>query len=108
MWPKALCVLLLIHCCTCVIVKDGELAFSLADVKKLKDIFDKFKETHPRVQRDISEMDAHGICGSLKLPAAFLPVCAKPNAAQVFTRLGRIAQNPDICDVCALAACSGC
>uniref|UniRef100_A0A8C5PFA9 Guanylate cyclase activator 2B n=1 Tax=Leptobrachium leishanense TaxID=445787 RepID=A0A8C5PFA9_9ANUR len=109
MWPKALCVLVLLaHCCLCVIVKDGDYEFSLDSVKKLKELMDASHSSHQASQGDISDVEAAEMCASPELPEAFKLLCAAPNAAEIFSRLEPIAQNPDVCDVCAFAACSGC
>ncbi|XP_053308183.1 guanylin-like [Spea bombifrons] len=102
MWPRALCLLLLLHFCSCVIVKDGDFSFPLESVKKLSELLGS------RIKRDISEPEVLKLCTDPRLPEEILPVCASPNAAEVLYRLGQIALNPDVCEVCAFAACTGC
>ncbi|KAE8600075.1 hypothetical protein XENTR_v10013052 [Xenopus tropicalis] len=105
-WLCAL--MLLIHCTNCVIVQDGDFTFSLEEVLKLKEVLDQKSVPESRVKREISQSAVQQACANPELPRAFLPVCANPDAQGVFYRLERIASEPDVCDVCAFAACSGC
>ncbi|XP_018097325.1 guanylin-like [Xenopus laevis] len=104
-----LCVLvLLIPCATCVIVKDGDFTFNLEDVKKLKEVLDQELDPESRVQKEISKSSVEKVCTNPNLPDVFERVCVSSEARDVFYRLEQIAAEPDVCDVCAFAACSGC
>ncbi|KAM8927915.1 guanylin-like [Pelodytes ibericus] len=99
---KALSILLLSHVCRGVIVKDGDFTFPLDSVKQLGTLLGRLQN----VQSDASPVTK--LCAIPELPIEFRDLCKSPDAAAVFTRLGKISLEPDVCDVCAFAACTGC
>ncbi|MEE6482494.1 hypothetical protein FKM82_013255 [Ascaphus truei] len=111
LWTKPLCILILIHLCHCVIVKDEDLYFPLEAIKKLKVILDQKATMSDSAVKAIPHKNIAAlatVCTHPELPKEFVPVCEGPSAMAVFARLEQIADNIDQCDVCAYAACSGC
>ncbi|KAL4622513.1 guanylin-like [Arapaima gigas] len=87
-------------------VKEGDFTFSLDSVKKLKDLMDVrlMKNANPR----LASSSAAALCANPALPEEFKPVCQSKRAAVSFNRLAFVAQNSDVCEICAFAACTGC
>ncbi|MGH0118326.1 UNVERIFIED_CONTAM: hypothetical protein FKN15_048562 [Acipenser sinensis] len=82
--------------------KDGDFTFSLEAVKKLKDLMDG-------VQLKSSRMSSSALlCANPALPEEFKAVCQSTGAGMVFSRLETVADHADICEICAMAACTGC
>ncbi|XP_053546890.1 guanylin [Bombina bombina] len=105
---KAFCVFILIHISSGVIVKDGDFTFSLDSVKALQKVLDQQVTKLEKVLPKHEHWSAEKLCALNLLPKEFAPVCDSANAQDVFDRLEKIAMEPDICEVCAMAACSGC
>ncbi|KAK6477450.1 guanylin-like [Huso huso] len=83
-------------------VVDGDFTFSLEAVKKLKDLMDG-------VQLKSSRMSSSAVlCANPALPEEFRAVCQSTGAGMVFSRLETVADHADICEICAMAACTGC
>uniref|UniRef100_A0A4X2LNU6 Guanylin n=1 Tax=Vombatus ursinus TaxID=29139 RepID=A0A4X2LNU6_VOMUR len=82
--------------------QDGEFFYSLESVKKLKDL----------QQSGMRNRKAQGygvyLCDHPDLPKDLQSICTRSDAAQVFQRLGTIAENSHTCEICAYAACAGC
>ncbi|KAK6477451.1 guanylin-like [Huso huso] len=87
-----------------VVVKDGEFTFSLEAVKKLKDLMDRGIRKSSRIAKTSSEV----VCANPALPGEFRAVCQRTDAGMVFSRLATVASHPDVCEICAYAACTGC
>ncbi|XP_067423280.1 guanylin [Emydura macquarii macquarii] len=100
----ALCLCALAAFSDCVTVQVGEFSFSLESVKKLKDLLGNPGSRNPALRSAISVP----VCANPALPKEFLQLCAAPNADQMFATLRPIARSPDICEICAFAACAGC
>ncbi|KAG8430164.1 hypothetical protein GDO86_018339 [Hymenochirus boettgeri] len=83
--------------------KDGDFTFTLDDVKKLKELLDQENQVRSRGVSNVGR-----ICEDPNVPAVFKPLCATSHAPEVIHRLEQIALESDVCEVCALAACSGC
>ncbi|XP_075184454.1 guanylin [Anomaloglossus baeobatrachus] len=109
MWPRVLCLLALLHLSTEVIVKVGDFTFPVETVKKLKEAVDGRTAAGDRAQDDdvpVYEM----ICSSHIFPE-LRDLCDSQQTAviaETLRELGRVADNMDVCEVCAFAACSGC
>ncbi|XP_028644143.1 guanylin [Grammomys surdaster] len=94
-----------------VTVQDGDLSFPLESVKKLKDLQEvqeprlvSHKKFAPRRLKPMAQQ----LCSHSAFPEALRPVCQKPNAEEILQRLEAIAQDPNTCEICAYAACTGC
>ncbi|XP_015995452.1 guanylin [Rousettus aegyptiacus] len=87
-----------------VTVQDGEFSFSLESVKKLK------KLQEPRIwnHRQLDGPVDSTLCSHPKFPEELKPLCKKPDAQEILQRLGAIADDPSVCEICAYAACTGC
>uniref|UniRef100_A0A8C6GW22 Guanylin n=1 Tax=Mus spicilegus TaxID=10103 RepID=A0A8C6GW22_MUSSI len=98
--------------CSGCLFQDGDLSFPLESVKKLKDLREvqeprlvSHKKFAPRLLQPVAPQ----LCSSHSaLPEALRPVCEKPNAEEILQRLEAIAQDPNTCEICAYAACTGC
>ncbi|XP_029332680.1 guanylin isoform X2 [Mus caroli] len=98
--------------CKLGLPEDGDLSFPLESVKKLKDLREvqeprlvSHKMFAPRLLQPVAPQ----LCSSHSaLPEALRPVCKKPNAEEILQRLEAIAQDPNTCEICAYAACTGC
>ncbi|XP_038603461.1 guanylin [Tachyglossus aculeatus] len=100
---SALCLGLLASSASGVItVREGDFSAPLEVVKKLKILL----EEHSGVENAI--LKAAALCENPGLPAQLKPICHSPNSATMFARLGDIAREPHICELCAYAACTGC
>ncbi|XP_031232750.1 guanylin [Mastomys coucha] len=93
-----------------VTVQDGDLSFPLEAVKQLKDLREvqeprlvSRKKFPPRLLQPEAQLCSHSA-----FPEALKPVCEKPNAEEILQRLEAIAQDPNTCEICAYAACTGC
>ncbi|CAM9756523.1 unnamed protein product [Bubo scandiacus] len=100
-----LAVLLLVHSCQAVYVQDGDLKFSLESVKKLKELMDENRHIHHRM---VVPMSSYSPCHEKDLPEEFQSVCKREDASMIFERLNLAVQDPDLCEICANAACAGC
>ncbi|XP_059110864.1 guanylin [Peromyscus eremicus] len=94
-----------------VTVQDGDLSFPLESVKQLKDLKEapepllvNHKKFAPRLAAPV----APGLCSHSAFPEALKPLCKKPNAEEILKKLQAIAEDPNICEICAYAACTGC
>ncbi|XP_018581065.1 guanylin-like [Scleropages formosus] len=100
--------LLTVYCLVAqaVQVKEGDFTFSLESVKKLKNLMDVrvVKDSNPR----LASTSTAALCANPALPEEFKPVCQSKSAALSFYRLGSVAYNSDVCEICAFAACTGC
>ncbi|XP_041129107.1 guanylin-like [Polyodon spathula] len=85
-----------------VVVKDGDFTFSLEAVKKLKDLMDGVVLKRSRMSSSAV------LCTNPALPEEFRAVCQSTDASMVFSRLRTVADHEDICEICAMAACTGC
>ncbi|XP_073427344.1 guanylin-like [Dendrobates tinctorius] len=109
MWPRVLCLLALIHLSAGVIVKVGDLTFPLESVKKLKEVLGSRMVADDRAQGDDIPV-YEKICSSHVFPE-LRDLCDSEQTAliaETLRGLGRVADNMDVCEVCAFAACSGC
>ncbi|XP_074748837.1 guanylin-like [Strix uralensis] len=100
-----LAVLLLVPSCQAVYVQDGDLKFSLESVKKLKELMDENRHIHHRM---VVPMSSYSPCHEKDLPEEFQSVCKREDASVIFERLNLAVQDPDLCEICANAACAGC
>ncbi|XP_066547640.1 guanylin [Amia ocellicauda] len=87
-----------------VTVVDGNFAFPLDTVMQLKCLMDGDIGTNPR----LAQTSAAVICANPALPEDFRPVCQSQGADLVFSRLAKVTTQPDLCEICANAACTGC
>ncbi|XP_005083901.1 guanylin [Mesocricetus auratus] len=92
-----------------VTVQDGDLSFPLESVKQLKDLKEvpelvSHKRFAPRPPVPLVPR----LCSYTAFPEALRPLCKKPNAEEILQRLKAIAQDPNTCEICAYAACTGC
>ncbi|KAL1777169.1 guanylin [Sigmodon hispidus] len=94
-----------------VTVQDGDLSFPLESVKQLKDLQEvpepllaSPKRFSPRLFQPVMPQ----LCSHSAFPEALRPLCKKPNAEEILQRLKSIAQDPNTCEICAYAACTGC
>ncbi|XP_054857005.1 guanylin [Eublepharis macularius] len=83
-----------------VTVKVGDYSFPLESVKKLKEL-----SAEPAAR---SSHNAINLCNSPKLTEEFHSICASPKSGPLLRKLGAIAENIEICEICANIACSGC
>ncbi|XP_034359821.1 guanylin [Arvicanthis niloticus] len=94
-----------------VTVQDGDLSFPLESVKKLKglrEVQEPRLVSHKKFAPRLPEPVARQLCSLSAFPEALRPVCEKPNAEEILQRLEAIAQDPNTCEICAYAACTGC
>ncbi|NWX40442.1 GUC2A protein, partial [Steatornis caripensis] len=84
---------------------DGELKFSLESVKKLKELMDENRHINPRM---LVSKASYSPCDEKDLPEEFQPVCKREDAPVIFERLNMAVEDPDLCEICANAACAGC
>ncbi|XP_021056845.1 guanylin [Mus pahari] len=94
-----------------VTVQDGDLSFPLESVKKLKDLLEVQdpRLVNHKFAPTLLKPLAPQLCSSHSaLPEALRPLCEKPNAEEILQRLEAIAQDPNTCEICAYAACTGC
>ncbi|CAH6790796.1 Guca2a [Phodopus roborovskii] len=94
-----------------VTVQDGDLSFPLESVKQLKDLQEvpeSLLVSHKRFAPRLLVPAAPPLCRHPKFPEALRPLCKKPNAEEILQRLEAIAQDPNTCEICAYAACTGC
>uniref|UniRef100_A0A8C9LAK2 Guanylate cyclase activator 2B n=1 Tax=Pavo cristatus TaxID=9049 RepID=A0A8C9LAK2_PAVCR len=103
-----LALLLLVHSSQAVYVQDGNLKFSLESVKKLKELMDENRVINPRMVVLKASKDGYSPCQDEDLPEEFQPVCEREDAPMIFERLYLVANEADLCEICANAACSGC
>ncbi|XP_039364573.1 guanylin [Mauremys reevesii] len=94
-----LCLCTLAAFSDCVTVQVGKFSFPLESVKKLKDFMDN---SHPLNVRSAP------LCANSDIPKEFLDLCATPDADQILDELKPIARSPELCEICAFAACAGC
>ncbi|XP_066492870.1 guanylin [Tiliqua scincoides] len=99
----ALCVCAVAAFADGVTVTVEDFKFSLESVKKLNGL-KKAPFADPRVQRSRAVPE----CLDPELPKEFVPLCSSPRAPQLFEKLGAIAREAAICEICANVACSGC
>uniref|UniRef100_A0A6I8P6B9 Guanylin n=1 Tax=Ornithorhynchus anatinus TaxID=9258 RepID=A0A6I8P6B9_ORNAN len=100
---SSLCLGLLASSASGVItVREGDFSVPLEVVKKLKLLLEEYKGVENAV------LMAAALCENPGLPAQLKPICHSPNSSTLFTRLGAIAQEPHICELCGYAACTGC
>ncbi|XP_072472619.1 guanylin isoform X2 [Notamacropus eugenii] len=83
-------------------VQDGDFFYPLESVKKLKDL----QESGMRSRKALG-YGVH-LCDHPDFPKDLKSICTRSDAAQAFQRLGVIAENSRICEICAYAACAGC
>nr|XP_048290533.1 guanylin [Myodes glareolus] len=94
-----------------VTVQDGDLSFPLESVKQLKDLKEEPKPrlvSHKRLAARAPQPVTPSLCSHPAFPEALKPLCTKPNAEEILRRLRAIAQDPNTCEICAYAACTGC
>ncbi|XP_057641329.1 guanylin [Chionomys nivalis] len=94
-----------------VTVQDGDLSFPLESVKQLKDLQEEPKVrlvSHKRLAARLAQPVTPSLCSHSAFPEALKPLCQKPNAEEILRRLKAIAQDPNTCEICAYAACTGC
>ncbi|XP_053865342.1 guanylin [Malaclemys terrapin pileata] len=99
-----LCLCTLAAFSDCVTVQVGEFSFPLESVKKLKDLLDSSVTRNPHVL----SIRSASLCANPDIPKEFLKLCATPDADQIFEDLKPIARSPELCEICAFAACAGC
>ncbi|XP_038233078.1 guanylin-like [Dermochelys coriacea] len=99
-----LCLCTLAAFSDCVTVQMGKFSFSLESVKKLKNLMDSSETRNSQL---LSARPAP-LCANPDLPKEFLSLCATPDAHQIFEDIKPIARSPDLCEICAFAACAGC
>nr|AFM90799.1 guanylin-like protein [Callorhinchus milii] len=85
-----------------ILIKFGDLEFTVDDAMKLKNVIGEEKEFGHKMEGILN------LCKEPTLPANFKPICQKNDAPQVFSTLYDIASNPYPCDICSFAACTGC
>ncbi|NXY87154.1 GUC2A protein, partial [Alcedo cyanopectus] len=100
-----LAVHLLVHSSQAVYVQDGDLKFSLESVKKLKEFMDGNRDVNPRMMVPLA---SYSPCLEKDLPKEFQSLCEREDAPMIFQRLSLAVQEPDLCEICANAACAGC
>ncbi|KAK7803417.1 hypothetical protein U0070_023727 [Myodes glareolus] len=91
--------------------QDGDLSFPLESVKQLKDLKEEPKPrlvSHKRLAARAPQPVTPSLCSHPAFPEALKPLCTKPNAEEILRRLRAIAQDPNTCEICAYAACTGC
>ncbi|NXG75176.1 GUC2A protein, partial [Baryphthengus martii] len=84
---------------------DGDLKFSLESVKKLKELMDVNRHISPRM---LVPMASYSPCDEKDLPEEFQSLCKREDAPMIFQRLSLAVGEPDLCEICANAACAGC
>nr|XP_012620638.1 guanylin [Microcebus murinus] len=94
-----------------VTVQDGDFSFSLESVKKLKGLREPQESRIGKFWK-LKPMDGESVvpvlCNNSKFPEELKPVCKEPNAQEILDRLEAIAEDPNTCEICAYAACTGC
>ncbi|XP_077167687.1 guanylin-like isoform X2 [Paroedura picta] len=107
--PMLLMLLMLTHSCwSTVHVQDGNSAFPLESVKKMKEILGKEAKAGPASVRSQSPVTFLRLCLNPELPKDLRPVCDREDAPAVFRRLELAVEDPDLCELCVNAACTGC
>ncbi|XP_032755021.1 guanylin [Rattus rattus] len=94
-----------------VTVQDGDLSFPLESVKQLKnlrEVQEPILMSHKKFAVRLPKPVAAELCSQPAFPEALRPLCEKPNAEEILQRLEAIAQDPNTCEICAYAACTGC
>ncbi|XP_036033394.1 guanylin [Onychomys torridus] len=94
-----------------VTVQDGDLSFPLESVKQLKDLQEvpePLLVNHKKFAPRLAVPVAPRLCSHAAFPEALKPLCKKPNAEEILKKLKAIAQDPNTCEICAYAACTGC
>ncbi|XP_030393633.1 guanylin [Gopherus evgoodei] len=99
-----LCLCTLAAFSDCVTVQVGKFSFPLESVKKLKDFMDNSVTGNPY----LLNVRSASLCAISDIPKEFLDLCATPDADQIFEELKPIARSPELCEICAFAACAGC
>ncbi|KAJ8259135.1 hypothetical protein COCON_G00181470 [Conger conger] len=87
-------------------VEEGDFSFPLESVIKLKELMG-LDDTVKRSPR-LATTSTTAVCTNPDLPTEFLSLCQTKGAASSFFRLGFLAARPDLCEICAYAACTGC
>ncbi|XP_040182934.1 guanylin [Rana temporaria] len=106
MWIRLLCLLGLLYLGDGVTVKVGSHTFSLEAVKQYKQMMEK-----SHVAADPTHHTEQQMCGNKELPSELQEVCHGTDTNEImktFGELGRISGSMDKCEVCAIAACTGC
>nr|XP_056721570.1 guanylin-like [Euleptes europaea] len=107
--PVMIVLLLLTHISQAgVQVQDGELVFPLESVKKMKELLGKEDKPGSSTGRSETQVTYLQLCLNPELPKDLRPVCAKEDAPGIFRRLELAVNDPDLCELCVNAACSGC
>ncbi|XP_077167686.1 guanylin-like isoform X1 [Paroedura picta] len=88
--------------------QDGNSAFPLESVKKMKEILGKEAKAGPASVRSQSPVTFLRLCLNPELPKDLRPVCDREDAPAVFRRLELAVEDPDLCELCVNAACTGC
>ncbi|XP_054858049.1 guanylin-like [Eublepharis macularius] len=90
-------------------VQDGEFSFSLDSVKKMKELLAAdARPASARARSQTSQVTFLQLCLNPELPKDLRPVCAREDAPDIFTRLDLAVEDPDLCELCVNAACTGC
>nr|XP_033777674.1 guanylin-like [Geotrypetes seraphini] len=80
-----------------VFVQDGEHKIPLEAVKHLKVLSSGYRKSTFK-----------DVCTQPSLPKDLVPVCKDKDAVGVFRRLTAKINDVDLCEICAVVACSGC
>ncbi|KAM9115741.1 guanylin [Pangshura tecta] len=99
-----LCLCTLAAFSDCVTVQVGKFSFPLESVKKLKNFVDDSVNGNPLPL----SVRSTSLCANPDIQKEFLDLCATPDADQIFEELKPIARSPELCEICAYAACAGC
>ncbi|XP_066528420.1 guanylin [Hoplias malabaricus] len=83
-------------------VTDSGFSFSLEAVKILKHIMEISEGDDPQLSSPLP------LCANPELPDEFLEVCQREDRDQIFSNLVQIISPPDLCEICANVACTGC
>uniref|UniRef100_A0A3P8TWS5 Guanylate cyclase activator 2B n=1 Tax=Amphiprion percula TaxID=161767 RepID=A0A3P8TWS5_AMPPE len=77
--------------------------FPLEAVKQLKKLFN-LDEKIP----ELTKKDVEDVCANRDLPQVFKSVCQEEGRQAVFSKLGKVDPERNVCEICSFAACTGC
>lgn len=81
-----------------VYVQDGDYKIPLETMKQLKEL----------LSSGYRKSSIITVCSHPALPKELISICKSEDAVGVFRRLMAAVSDPDLCEICAQAACAGC